>query len=56
MYTINQEENNIGVHSRCQMLFSPEISTLDDYLRAKLQELFKVRNNVVMEIRTEIGE
>ena len=56
MYTINQEENNIGVHSRCQMLFSPEISTLEEYLRAKLQELFKVRNNVVMAIKTELGE
>ena len=56
MYTINQEENIIGVHSRSQMLFSPEISTLNEYLRSKLQELFEVRNNVVMAIRSEIGE
>ena len=56
MYTINKEDRIVGVHSRSQILFSPDIKGLDRYLTAKLQELFEVRNNVVMEIRTEIGE
>ena len=56
MYTINKEDRIVGVHSRSQILFSPDIRGLDRYLTTELQELFEVRNNVVMEIRTEIGE
>lgn len=56
MYTINKEDRIVGVHSRSQLLFSPDIKGLDRYLTTELQELFEVRNNVVMEIRTEIGE
>jgi len=56
MYTINKEDRIVGVHSRSQLLFSPDIRGLDRYLTTELQELFEVRNNVVMEIRTEIGE
>lgn len=56
MYTINKEDRIVGVHSRSQLLFSPDIRGLDRYLTKELQQLFEVRNNVVMEIRTEIGE
>lgn len=54
VYTINQEENTVGVHCKCEMLFSPEITTLEDYLLAKLQESFLIRNIVVEEIKNTV--
>lgn len=51
MYTIDQENNLVGVHSRSQLLFSPDIRDLENYLVAKLQEMFSVRHDVVHDIQ-----
>jgi len=51
MYTIDQETNLVGVHSRSQLLFSPDIRDLENYLVAKLQEMFSVRHDVVHDIQ-----
>ena len=55
MYTIHQKEGIVRVHSRSQLLFLPDIRYLDLYLTEKLQELLKVRHDVVIAIRTEIA-
>lgn len=54
MYTFKQDENLVGVHSRSQLLFTPEVPHLDDYLVSKLQEMFRVRNDVVHDIQNEL--
>ncbi len=51
MYTIDQENNLVGVHSRSQLLFSPDIRDLENYLVAKLQEMFSVRHDAVHDIQ-----
>ena len=55
MYTIHQKEGIVRVHSRSQLLFLPDIRYMDLYLTEKLQELLKVRHDVVIAIRTEIA-
>lgn len=54
MYTIKQDENLVGVHSRSQLLFAPEVPDLGDYLVSKLQEMFRVRYDVVHDIQNEL--
>lgn len=54
MYTIKQDENLVGVHSRSQLLFTPEVPDLGEYLVSKLQEMFRVRNDVVHDIQNEL--
>ena len=54
MYTFKQDENLVGVHSRSQLLFTPEVPHLDDYLVSKLQEMFRVRHDVVHDIQNEL--
>lgn len=54
MYTIKQDENLVGVHSRSQLLFAPEVPDLGDYLVSKLQEMFRVRHDVVHDIQNEL--
>lgn len=55
-YYIDSEQNIIDVHARYEMCFSPEISTLDDYLRAVLRGMFETRDRVILEIRSETGD
>ena len=45
IYTINTEENVIGVHTRQSMLFVPEIHNLKDYLAAQFVDSFRQHQN-----------
>lgn len=50
LYTINNEIEEIGVHSRKNMLFIKEISELDKYLMGVLNGFFKAQKLVLTEL------
>lgn len=50
IYTTNQEIEQIGVHSKKNMLFMKEIPDLDKYLISTLDDLFKVQRFVMTEL------
>ena len=45
IYTINTEENVIGVHCRQSMVFVPEIHNLKDYLASLFVDSFRQHQN-----------
>ena len=45
VYTINTEENVIGIHSRQSMVFVPEIPNLKDYLSSQFVDSFRQHQN-----------
>ena len=45
IYTINTEENVIGVHTRQSMIFVPEIRNLRDYLASQFLDSFRQHQN-----------
>ena len=45
IYTINTEENVIGVHCRQSMVFVPEIHNLKDYLASQFVDSFRQHQN-----------
>lgn len=45
IYTINTEENVIGVHCRQSMVFVPEIRNLKDYLASQFVDSFRQHQN-----------
>ena len=45
IYTINTEENVIGVHTRQSMIFVPEIHNLRDYLASQFLDSFRQHQN-----------
>jgi hypothetical protein len=50
LYTINQEAEEIGVHSKKNMLFVRQIPDLKGYLVSTLNDFFKVQRSVMSEI------
>ena len=50
IHTVNQEIDEIGVHSRRNMLFIPQIPEIDQYLVSVLNDFFKVQRFVVTEL------
>lgn len=50
IHTVNQEIEEIGVHSRRNILFIPQIPEIDQYLVSVLNEFFKVQRYVVTEL------
>jgi len=50
LYTINQEAEEIGVHSKKNMLFVRQIPGLKDYLVSVLNDFYKIRRDVLIEI------
>lgn len=50
LYTINQEAEEIGVHSKKNMLFVRQIPDLKGYLISTLNDFFKVQRSVMTEI------
>ena len=50
LYTINQEAEEIGVHSKKNMLFVRQIPDLKGYLISTLNDFFKVQRSVMIEI------
>lgn len=50
LYTTDKEIEQIGVHSRKNMLFIKEIPELDKYLTGVLNEFFKVQRLVLTEL------
>ena len=50
IHTVNQEMEQIGVHSRRNILFIPQIPEIDQYLMSVLNDFFKVQRYVVTEL------
>ena len=50
LYTINKEAEEIGVHSKKNMLFVRQIPDLKGYLVSTLDDFFKIQRSVMMEI------
>ena len=50
IYTVNQEMERIGVHSRRNVLFIPQIPDIDQYLISVLNDFFKVQRFVMTEL------
>ena len=50
IHTVNQEIEEIGVHSRKNILFVPQITEIDQYLVCVLNDFFKVQRFVVTEL------
>ncbi len=50
IYSINNEIEQIGVHTRRTILFIPEIPDIDHYLISVLGEFFKVQRLVLSEL------
>ena len=50
LYTINQEAEEIGVHSKKNMLFVRQIPDLKGYLVSTLNDFFKIQRSVMTEI------
>ena len=50
IYTVNQEMEQIGVHSRRNVLFIPQIPDIDHYLISVLNDFFKVQRFVLAEL------
>lgn len=50
IHTVNQEIEEIGVHSRRNILFIPQIPEIDQYLVSVLNDFFKVQRYVVTEL------
>ena len=50
LYTVNQEAEQIGVHSRRNILFIPQIPDIDHYLISVLNDFFKVQRFVLTEL------
>ena len=40
IYTTDEEQKNIGFHSKCQTLFTPKEAPLDEYLKVLLDQFF----------------
>lgn len=40
VYTTDDEQQNLGFHSKCQILFTPKEAPLDEYLKAVLDQFF----------------
>ena len=50
IHTVNQEIEEIGVHSRRNILFIPQIPEIDQYLVSVLSDFFKVQRYVMTEL------
>ena len=50
IYTVNEESEQIGVHSKKNMLFISEIPEIDLYLKSAFSEFFKVQRSVLTEL------
>ena len=50
IYTVNQEMEQIGVHSRRNILFIPQIPDIDHYLISVLNDFFKAQRFVMTEL------
>lgn len=50
IHTVNQEIEEIGVHSRRNILFIPQIPEIDQYLICVLYDFFKVQRYMVTEL------
>ena len=50
LYTVNQEAEQIGVHSRRNILFIPQIPDIDHYLISVLNDFFKAQRFVLTEL------
>lgn len=50
IYTVNQEMEQIGVHSRRNVLFIPQIPDIDHYLISVLNDFFKAQRFVLTEL------
>ena len=46
VYSIDEEDGKVGVHSCKRMLFIPQIPNLEDYLQATLAEFFHVHRYI----------
>lgn len=56
IYTINTEENVIGVHTRQSMVFLPEIPNLKDYLASQFMDSFRQHQNFFTRLNALKGE
>ena len=50
IYTVNEESELIGVHSKINMLFISQIPELNLYLKSAFSEFFKVQRSVLTEL------
>ena len=46
VYSIDEEDGKVGVHSCKRMLFIPQIPNIEDYLQATLAEFFQVHRYI----------
>ena len=50
LYTINKEEEEIGIHSKKNMLFVRQIPDLKAYLKSTLEDFFMVQRMIMTEM------
>ncbi len=53
VYSFNEEEKIIGVHTKRNMLFNAQITGLEDYMIATLNNFFTIQRDVLAEIEKE---
>lgn len=48
IYTTDEDQKNIGFHSKCHILFTPKEAPLDEYLKALLDQFF-ITHDIIKE-------
>ena len=46
IYTADEDEKNVGLHSKCHTLFTPKEGPLDEYLKAMLDHFFITHDSI----------
>lgn len=52
--TLDEAEKNIGLHSKCHTIFTPDVCQLDEYLKAMLDHFF-VTHDVIKQNLQQLG-
>lgn len=54
VYTADEDEKNVGLHSKCHTLFTPQEGPLDEYLKAMLDHFF-VTHDAIKQNLQQLG-
>ncbi len=52
-YTTDEADSNLYVHCKKNILFIPQITNIEDYLRSMLREFFEVHRLVILEMERQ---
>ena len=53
IYTADEDEKNVGLHSKCHTLFTPKEGPLDEYLKAMLDHFFITHDSIKENLKRE---